>query len=155
MKKLSIILIVILSSIYSSYGQTANLEKEIDQALDKFAGAYNEYDGSKIISMMVKDSFFVWLHDGHLESLDDLKKITPEMVSQYNNPPTNKWIEKNIKIFNSKSAVASCKLLTSFHDNDENTAELKYIYTIVFEKKKGDWLIATIHSSALKDVRNF
>ena len=158
MKKLFIIITVFLSISHASCAQISKTEKEIDEVLNEFVSAYNEFDGAKINSFMVNDSFFLWLQEGIVVSKDDLDKITPAEI-QYNKSTFKsfkyEWIEKEVKTFNSKSAVAICKLLHIWHDNNEKRVGIKWIYTIVLEKKKGDWLIATIQSSALKEVRNF
>lgn len=153
MKIIPIILLIILSSIRTSYGQTST--KEIDEALHEFVNAYNEFDGQKIKSFMVNDPFYVWLDQGYLVSLDDFNKLKPVAKQENESEFKYELVEKDIKVLNSKSAVAICKILSSWNDNNDNMGETKWIYTIVFEKKKGDWLIATIHSSALKEVRNF
>lgn len=156
MKNNIFILFLILATTTISRGQTGEIEKEIDGALDELLIAYNEFDGAKIKALMVQDKFCKYIYQGYIRSSDTWDKMTPEIKKEQYYIFNYKWIEKNIKIFNSTSALAICKLsLTWENKNQGGPVTTNFVDTIVLQKKEKDWLITTIHSSVITENRTF
>jgi ketosteroid isomerase-like protein len=150
-KTLIVSLLLLLGTFQLSKGQSSvKSEKEIDAVLEKLNMAYQEMDGAKITSFLLKDSLFTSISQGIMYTYEDYEKIKPQDFH-----PLSRWTKKDIHVFNSKSAVANCNLSSQMKDPDGNPFEVTTIETIVFKKEKGKWLIVVLHSSNITENRNF
>ena len=179
MKSLAINFILLLGTYHASIGQSSSkIENEIDDVIEKLNLAYKELDGAKISSFFIDDDSFKSISQGFTATREDFEIISPAFFASQTNKekkfttkndynkwalqslttyffPSTSWTNKDIHVFNSKSAVAVCTLSSKSKNDDGELYEIKSIETIVLKKVKRKWLIVTMHSSPLRENRTF
>lgn len=153
MKKLALIFLFCVGFAFTNNSQ--NQEKEIENVLDKLIRAYNEQNGAKIISLIKDDPSVRLIQAGATYKREQFNKITSEPDSKPLGTTESKWINKSIRIIDSKSAVVLGEMHTLYKPKDMEAIEVKSINTIILEKIKGKWSIVSMHTSHLTENRKF
>jgi len=149
------ILCVCLLPIVSGKAICQKHVREIDQTIDDFVQAMNNFDGKAIKSFFVKDDFSKQIDQGHVIKYESYDSLKFEITQQNPHMPYFDVKDKKIRITDKNSGIVLC-YLQSFHSSeDRDTWQYESICTIVLEKIKGRWLISTMHSSYITKNRNF
>ncbi len=155
MKKLALIFLFCTGFAFTNNSQYHKQEKEIENVLDELISAYNEQNGAKIISLINDDPSVRLIQDGAAYKREHFNSITQEAGNKPHDTSESKWINKSIRVIDSKSVVVLGEMHTLYKPKDMDQFEVKSINTIILEKIKGKWSIVTMHTSHLTEKRNF
>ncbi len=149
MKKTILLFFLFASTILlPAYCQDSTLEKDIYVKLEQYSLALNSKDAQKAASFYLSDSFFKYISDGFVVSREDWIKYKTESFNRMDIYSFH-WTEKEILPLGKNSAIAHCQSTSSFRIKGGPMGTTKSIFTFVFEKIEGSWIIVSIHESGI------
>lgn len=149
-KTIPLILLFNTAFLLPAYCQDSALERDIYVKLEQYSLALNSKDAQKAASFYLSDSFFKYISDGFVVFREDWIKYKTESFNRMDTYSFH-WTEKEILPLGKNSAIANCQSTSSFRVKGGPMGNTKSIFTIVFEKIEGSWIIVSIHESAVNE----